>query len=218
MENFSRLSEPVQTLYTKGKLGLSNRMLISAITGISEDNLSAFMQAISHDLNNIPKISLDVMAKIPYMTPRKATAVIAAFELARRRTLLESPVRKKIYSSKDVYDHMKNYMMDLDVEHFYVIILSRNSDILKTIKTAEGGVSAVLVDPKIIFKHAINTFAAASMILVHNHPSGNTKPSDHDLAITKRMVKVGEELEMHVLDHMIFTEHAYLSFSDEGLL
>lgn len=103
------------------------------------------------------------------------------------------------------------------LEHFYVLLLSRNNKLLGIYEVSKGGFAGTVVDPKIIFIAALKG-CASSIILAHNHPSGNLKPSLSDIKITTRLVEAGEILEIPVVDHLIITEDGYLSFSEEGLL
>lgn len=112
---------------------------------------------------------------------------------------------------------MKPDLMDLPKEEFWVILLNRANRLIKKEQISSGGVSGTVADPKTIFKAALDQYAS-SIILVHNHPSGNLKPSQADIMLTKKMNEAGNLLEIPVLDHVIFSDQDYLSFADEGLL
>lgn len=112
---------------------------------------------------------------------------------------------------------MKQELQDETVEYFYAVLLNRSNMVIRKQLISQGGSSATVVDPKVVFKHAMDHFASA-MILVHNHPSGQLRPSDHDLRLTRRLVEAGKSLELPILDHVIFTDVGYFSFSDEGLI
>jgi len=103
------------------------------------------------------------------------------------------------------------------IEQFYALLLSRNNKLLGIFEVSKGGMTGTVVDPRLIFIAALKG-CATSIILAHNHPSGNLKPSHSDIAITKRLVEAGEILEITVVDHLIITEDGYLSFAEEGLL
>ena len=103
------------------------------------------------------------------------------------------------------------------IEQFYVLLLSRSNKLLGIYEVSKGGFAGTVVDPKIIFIAALKG-CASSIILAHNHPSGNLKPSQSDIGITKRLVEVGYILELPVVDHLIVTEDGFLSFAEEGLL
>jgi len=103
------------------------------------------------------------------------------------------------------------------IEQFYVLLLSRSNKLLGIYEVSKGGFAGTVVDPKIIFIAALKG-CASSIILAHNHPSGNLKPSQSDIAITKRLFEAGHLLDIPVVDHLIVTEDGYLSFAEEGLL
>src|SRR5690606_17069786 len=128
--------------------------------------------------------------------------------------------RPKITSSKDAYSILLGSWDDdkLEfVEQFKVLLINRANRVLGVYEVSTGGVSGTVVDPKLIFAAAIKGNASA-MILAHNHPSGQLKPSDADLKVTKKLKDGGQYLEISVLDHIIVTSEGYFSFADEGLL
>lgn len=103
------------------------------------------------------------------------------------------------------------------IEQFYVLLLSRSNKLLGIYEVSKGGFAGTVVDPKIIFIAALKG-CASSIILAHNHPSGNLKPSQSDIAITKRLFEAGHLLDIPVVDHLILSEDGYLSFAEEGLI
>ena len=112
---------------------------------------------------------------------------------------------------------MGRELMDEKVEHFYVLLLNRSNHLIKKQLISSGGTNGTVADPKIIFKYALDSLAC-SIVLVHNHPSGNLRPSEQDRVLTGKLKHVGENLEVQVIDHVIFTDVAYFSFADEGIL
>jgi DNA repair protein RadC len=112
---------------------------------------------------------------------------------------------------------MKPYLLDLPHEEFWILLLSRSNEVMKKIKISSGGVSGTVADPKIIFKEALSHLSSA-IILVHNHPSGNLKPSQADISLTKKIKEGGSYLDLPVLDHIIFANSGYFSFADEGMI
>lgn len=123
-----------------------------------------------------------------------------------------------IQSSKDAYDLMLPNWTDIEyTESFYIILLNRSNKVLGVCKISIGGLAGTVTDPKKIFQTALKA-NAASVILCHNHPSGNTKPSKSDIEITKKCVEAGNFLDLKVLDHVIVTRDGYFSFADEGML
>ena len=147
----------------------------------------------------------------------KAISIVSALELGRRRLSENQSEKVKITSSESVYNFMKSNLLDLNVEEFWILLLNRANIVLKKVQISSGGVSGTIADTKVIFKSALDELASA-IILVHNHPSGNTKPSSQDIKLTNKLKSAGEILDIQVLDHLIFTNDNYFSFADEGLL
>ena len=125
------------------------------------------------------------------------------------------PIR--ITNSKTGYKHIKPFLSDLPYECFYLILLNTANQVIKTICVSEGGVSGTTLDGRKVFKIALDNYAS-SMILAHNHPSGNTRPSDKDVVMTKRIVEAGKLLDINIIDHLIVGNPGYFSFADEGLM
>mgnify|MGYP003520829380 FL=1 len=143
---------------------------------------------------------------------------IANLELKAKKT--PSNFEKvKIISSNDAFQIIKQfYFDDIDIfESFFILCLNRNNQTIAYAKISQGGVAGTVVDIKLIAKYAIDCLASG-VILAHNHPSGNLKPSNEDLAITKRIKEGLKILDISVLDHLILTSQGYLSFGDEGIL
>ena len=125
----------------------------------------------------------------------------------------------KVSSSQDGFDYLISiWSPQIErLEEFVILCLNRANKVLGYSKISQGGISGTVADPKVIFQVALKS-NASSIILAHNHPSGNTKPSDNDIQLTKKLKKAGEFLELNVLDHLIITTDSYFSFADESLL
>jgi DNA repair protein RadC len=162
-------------------------------------------------------MSIEDLRKITGIGKAKASAICASFELGRRRSLLDSLSMDKITRSTDVYEIFKSVMQDIPYEEFWMIMLNKANKVLAKVKISEGGISGTVVDPKKIFKIALDHHAS-SIILGHNHPSGNIQPSEPDHKITKKIKDAGMMLDMAVLDHIIVGDEKYYSFADEGTL
>ena len=214
---------PREKLLLKGKGALSDAELIAILIGSGTRELSAvdlskiILQKASNNLNELAKISLKDLMKIKGIGEAKAISIAAALELGRRRKDSDVVRRPKITSSKDAYEQIRSYLMDLPHEEFWVLLLTRSNEVIRPVQISQGGISGTVADPKIIFKSALEHLAS-SMILVHNHPSGNLKPSEADKELTRRLVTSGKLLDIPILDHLIISELGYLSFADEGLL
>ena len=147
----------------------------------------------------------------------KAISIIAALELGRRRKESASADKIQIHTSIDVYKAIEAQFKDLNHEEFWILLLNRANKITSRHLVSKGGQAGTIADPKLIFNIALENHAA-SVILAHNHPSGNLKPSNADLELTQKLRSAGQFLDIPVLDHLIITDQGFLSFADEGLL
>src|ERR1035437_1273205 len=135
------------------------------------------------------------------------------------RTKVKASERRQIKTSKDcesVFREIWSSSMEFK-EEFYIILLNRANKVLGWYKVSEGGMSGTVVDPKIVFSIALKGLAS-SIVISHSHPSGNLKPSDQDIALTKQLKQAGVLLEIPVLDHLILSADGYYSFADEGIM
>ncbi len=214
---------PREKLLAKGKKSLTNAELLAIIlgSGSADESAVSLGRRILHDYNNdvaaVAKLGVKELSAFKGVGPAKAISVIAALELGRRMKANTGESKPKITCSEDSYTILSASMEDLHTEVFKVILLNRNNRVIKITTISEGGVAGTVVDPKVIFKDAIDNLASA-IILSHNHPSGNLKPSQADIKITKKLVEAGAFLEIRVLDHVIISEMGYYSFADEGMM
>lgn len=128
--------------------------------------------------------------------------------------------RPKINQSKDAYNILFNNWDQGRIEmneQFYILLLNRANKVIGMTEISSGGFSGTLVDPKLVFGIALKS-CASGIILCHNHPSSNLKPSQSDLTLTRRLVEAGKLLDLLILDHIILTKRGYFSFGDEGLI
>ncbi|WPR74051.1 RadC family protein [Algoriphagus sp. NG3] len=222
----SQLAEedrPREKLLLKGKSALTDAELIAILIGSGTPSVSAvdlskhILAGVNYDLRTLARMSIQDLKKFKGIGEAKAITIIAAMELARRRKDSEPVIRPRITCSQDIYDLMRPDLLDEQIEHFYLILLNRGNQVIKKHLVSQGGTSGTVVDPKIVFKIALEHLAQ-SIILVHNHPSGNLSPSDQDKRLTQRLVKIGKELDLPVLDHVIFADVGYFSFADEAIL
>jgi DNA repair protein RadC len=222
IKQWAEEDRPREKLLLKGKAALSNAELLGILIGSGTQELTAvdlaktILEQSNNDLNKIARLSVQELKKFKGIGDAKAINIVSALELGRRRTN-EEPTTNKITGSADVYEYMKPELTDLPHEEFWLLLLNRANKIIKKQPISQGGVSGTVADPKLIFNHALNHLASG-VILVHNHPSGNIKPSEADKRLTKQLFEAGKLLEINVLDHIIFTNTAYFSFADENLL
>ena len=214
---------PREKLLLKGKSALSDAELIAILIGSGTRSMSAvdvakiILSDAAHNLNELARFSVKDLQKVKGIGEAKAISIVSALELGRRRRETHFTNKVRITCSTDIYELMKPELLDLPKEEFWVVLLNRANRVLSKQQVSIGGVSGTVADPKIIFKAALDRYAS-SIILVHNHPSGNMKPSQADISLTNKMKEAGKLLEIPVLDHIIFSDQGYLSFADEGLL
>jgi len=223
IKNWAEEDRPREKLLLKGKASLSDAELIAILIGSGTASLSAvelakqILDHINNNLNDLAKLTVKDLTKFKGIGEAKAISIVSALELGRRRKETESAKKVKITNSGDVYNVMKSHLLDLRHEEFWVIMLNRANQVISKKLTSSGGVSGTVADPKIIFKSALEELAS-SVILCHNHPSGNIKPSQADINLTKKLKEAGKLLEIPVLDHIIFTDDQYFSFADESMM
>jgi DNA repair protein RadC len=215
--------KPREKMMLKGRAALSDAELIAILLGSGTVDLSAvdvakqLMNAAQNNLNQLAKLGLKDLKKIKGIGEAKAITILAAMELGRRRKEADVLEKVQITSSMAAYNEMKQHLLDLPHEEFWIILLNRRNEVIQKVQISSGGVAGTVADPKMIFKAALEQLASG-VILVHNHPSGNKQPSQADIDLTKRMRDAGKLLDTPVLDHLIFTDKGFYSFADEDRL
>ncbi|MCP9764525.1 RadC family protein [Lacihabitans soyangensis] len=214
---------PREKLLNKGKQSLSDAELIAILIGMGTREMSAvelaklILQSTGNNLNELAKLGVKELMKFKGIGEAKAISIVAAMELARRRKDTDPLKKDRIRYSKEAYNILKPYMMDLDHEQFWMVCLNRNQEVVKIIQISTGGVTGTIADPKIIFKHAVEQLSSC-IILSHNHPSGNLNPSEADIKLTKQLCEGARLLDMTLSDHIIFSNDGYFSFADQNML
>lgn len=220
IKNWSIDDRPREKLIEKGPQSLSNAELLAILLGSGSKNESAvdlakrILKYAQNNLSDLSRLGIEDLTQFKGVGEAKAVTLCSAFEVARRRKE-EVVTHVKICSAKDVYNLISPYVSDLNHEEFWVIYLNRANIVLRKEKVSSGGVSGTVVDQKIILKKAL-LHLASSIILVHNHPSGNLKPSLADKKVTQKMKLACEMLEINLVDHLIIARNAYYSFADES--
>lgn len=223
IKSWAEEDRPREKLVNKGRQVLTEAELIAILIGSGSRNETAvelskrILGSVTNNLNELGKLSVKELMKFKGIGEAKAISIIAALELGRRRKETETIKREKITTSKDIFEIMKPSMMDLPHEEFWLLMLNRSNLLVKKELISRGGVAGTVVDAKIIFKTAIEHYAS-SIVICHNHPSGNLKPSEQDIKITKKIKEAGQLMEIPLLDHLIIVENGFYSFTDEGIL
>jgi len=222
IKSWAEEDRPREKLQLKGKHSLSDAELIAIIIGSGNATQSAvelsrhILASVKNDLFSLGKKSIGDLMQFKGIGEAKAISIIAALELGRRRALAESKPQDKIISDKIVFEMMSPILSDLPHEEFWIICLNRNNRFISKHKISSGGIAGTVADMKMIFNIALKELAS-SVILCHNHPSGNNQPSESDRILTKKAVEGGKLLEIEVLDHIIIAQHQYFSFKQDGL-
>ncbi len=221
IKNWAQDEKPRERLLSKGKESLSTTELLAIIISTGTRDKSAvqisreILALVDHKLNKINELSLGRLSAIRGIGEAKAISIIACFELAKRYKFEESAEIKLIGSSKDAYLFFGPTLESKAYEEFWMLMLNRRNQIIKPYKISEGGISGTVADPKKIFKAALENHAC-SIILCHNHPSGNLNPSHADLKLTQKLKSAASQLDIQLLDHIIVTLDGYYSFADNG--
>jgi DNA repair protein RadC len=214
---------PREKLLLKGKNSLSDAELIAILISSGNDKESAVELArriLNHSRNNLielSRMSVSDLMQFKGIGEAKAISIIAALELGKRRRYSEALERPVIRSSNDAFEHCYPQLSDLTYEQFWILLLDQANKVIRLVNVSDGGVAGTVADPKRIFKIALE-LSACGLILCHNHPSGNLRPSDSDIKLTKKMTDAGKSLDINVIDHLIIGTDAYFSFADEGLI
>lgn len=214
---------PREKLITQGREVLSNSELLAIVIGSGNKKYSALqiaqniLNTVDQRFSNLAKMSIEELVDVEGIGIAKATTINAVLEIAKRRLNEEHVEKKVVRSSSDVYQYLFERFMDIEHEEFHVMYLNRANEVLKVEQLSKGGSSGTIADGKIIFKNAL-LCKASGLILTHNHPSGQRKPSEADKKLTKSLCEFGKMIDLNVLDHLIFCENTYFSFADEGLL
>ncbi len=223
IKNQSLDDRPREKLISNGRSTLSHSEILAILIGSGTKSKTAvelskeILNSVNNDLSNLARLSVSDLQKFKGIGQAKAISIAAALELGRRRGDEVKPERPLIRSSIDAYHYLLPVFKDLDHEEFHILILSRSNHIKSSVLISKGGLSGTIADGKLIFKKALE-LSAAAILLCHNHPSGNLKPSQSDIKLTKKLKEFGLLIDLPVLDHIIFTDNDYFSFADEALL
>lgn len=212
---------PREKMMTHGASVLTDAELLAILigSGSSEETAVSLMRrvlaACGNNLNELGKLSLEQLCEFKGIGPAKAVTVMAACELGRRRKLAEVEERRVILTSRDIYDYFHSKLADLPVEEFWVMLLNNACKLMDARRVATGGITEVVADVRLVLREAL-LGRATSIILCHNHPSGNIRPSRHDDLLTDRLRQACEVMNIRLMDHVIVTDGRFYSYADEG--
>ncbi|PKG51147.1 RadC family protein [Olleya sp. 1-3] len=223
IKNWSQDDQPREKLLYKGKATLSDAELVAILIGSGNRSESAvslckrILASVDNNLSDLGKLSIKQLMEFKGIGEAKAISIIAALELGRRRRGEEALQKKKIQSSKSVFELMQPVIGELPHEEFWIVYLNNSNKVIYKNQLSKGGITGTLVDTRLVLKTALEV-GAVGLILSHNHPSGTLKPSQADKDVTLKLKTAAQSLDIKVLDHLIITENAYFSFADEGML
>lgn len=214
---------PREKMMQKGAEALSDAELLAILigSGNTEESAVALMQrvlaACGNDLNRLSKWEVHDFSRFKGLGFAKSITVMAALELGKRRKLQDCSERAVIRSSADVYELFHPLLCDLATEEFWVLLLNQASKVIDKVRISRGGIDQTTADVRTILREALLR-RATQIILIHNHPSGSTRPSMDDKRLTEQVKKGAQTMNIHLADHVVVTDGRYYSFSDEGML
>lgn len=223
IKNWAIDDRPREKLAAKGRESLSDSELLAILINTGSGKSSAVdlakdvLRLGENNLDELGKLSLRDMMTVKGIGEAKAITLAAALELGRRRQSAFPLNKVQTRSSKELAEFLKASLKDYEHEVFAVVFMNRANKINHFQVLSSGGISHTIVDPRIIFKRALEV-KATSIVLCHNHPSGNLRPSRQDEALTAKLKDAGKLLDIQVVDHLIVSDEGYYSFADEGLI
>lgn len=223
IKQWSEDDRPREKLMMKGKAALSNAELLAVLIGSGNTKDSALdiakniLDSVNQNLTELSRQTVNELMRTNGIGEARAVMIVAAMELGNRKRSQDAMVREKISGSRDVFELFHPELAEANYEEFRILLLNRANRIIRKMSVSEGGISGTVADPKKIFKMGLE-FNASSIILCHNHPSGNIQPSEADIKLTRKMKEAGALLDLPVLDHLIIGGNSYYSFADEGMM
>lgn len=215
---------PREKVISKGISSLSNAELLAILIGSGNTEETAvqlsqrILKSVNYNLNTLGKLTVkDLSSQFKGIGTAKAVAIIAALELGRRRNSCDPLELPTIRSSKEAWQLFYPTLCDIPHEELWAAFINRSGKLINKVKISQGGISETSADLRILLKAAIQSLASG-IILCHNHPSGNLRPSQQDDMLTQRLQKAAKLIEISLLDHIILTESTYYSYADEGRL
>ena len=216
--NEDRLSVKLQMYGVKS---LSDAELLAILIGSGTSKNTAvdiaqnLLDKFDQNLNNLGKARFDEINDVEGVGTSTACKVLAAVELGKRRQNAMAALKPDMGTATRIYNYMLPKMMDLETEHFYILLMNNNYRLIKAECISMGGLTEVSVDVRIIMREAVLNNATI-MAICHNHPSGSLHPSKYDDMLTQSVKKACEVMRIHLADHVIVTDGCYYSYSEQG--
>ncbi len=223
IKNWAIDDRPREKLLLKGPSSLSDSELLAIliINGHKErsalDLAKEILKLVNNNLNELGKLSLKELQGVKGIGKAKAITIASALELGRRRQSTSALEKTVIRMSSDIAEYLRAIIKDFTYEVFGVLFLNKANKINHFEIISRGGITGTVADPRIILKRSLE-HDATSIVLCHNHPSGNLKPSRADEELTGKIKEAAKYFDIRVMDHIIVSEEGYYSFADEGIL
>lgn len=224
IRDMAEADRPREKLLEKGPGALSDAELLAILLGSGNQSETVVQLAqrillyAKNNLHQLGKLGIkELTREFKGVGTAKATTLVAALELGKRRLSSEVLVRDKITCSTDLFSIFYENVENLSHEEFWILLLSRSMNVLAKIKIGQGGLSETTADIKVIMHHVLS-HSASGLVLCHNHPSGNLTPSQADDKLTDRVHQAAKLFDIYLVDHIIIGNNSYYSYADEGRL
>lgn len=223
INQWAKEDRPREKMMLHGPGALSNAELLAILigSGNTEDSAVELMRKVLDDCRNslseLGKRSVDDLCAYKGIGPAKAITILAASELGERRKDEGPSERLRVRCSQDIFLYFHPLMCDLPVEECWVMLLNQASRLIDALRISQGGLASTQVDVRCILREALLKRATA-LVLCHNHPSGNTRPSTDDDRLTQALSQAAKVMNIRMLDHLIVSDGGYYSYADEGRL
>jgi DNA repair protein RadC len=224
MADLASDEQPREKLQQRGARSLSDAELIAVLLRTGTRGLSAVdlarhvLRAVDNDLHELARRELQDLTLTHGMGRVKAMQLVAAMELGRRREGALHRHRPALSNSESCFRYLRPLLGDLPHEEFHLLCLNRANELLGAHVISRGGTTGTVADAKRIFRTALQHGSVTSLVLAHNHPSGQVHPSSADIRLTKKLTEAARSIDLHILDHLIVAGHRYYSFADHQLL
>ena len=224
IRDLSTAEQPRERLLRLGPRALTDAELIAILLRSGTRGLSAvdvgrrLLLSADHDLQELGRRQVQDLTRLPGVGPVKALQLVAAFELGRRREAPPRCEKPLLSDSGSCFRYLRPLLSDLHHEEFHLLCLNRANRLLGSHLISRGGTTGTVADAKTIFRTALQHGSVTSVVLPHNHPSGQAHPSAADVRLTAKLGRAARNLDLHLLDHVIVAGHRYYSFADHQLL
>lgn len=220
--SLSTEDRPREKFELKGGDALSTAELLAILTGSGskEENAVQLMQRVMTDcrgsLSALSRMSINELCRYKGIGRAKAVTILAACELARRRTT-EAELPRKFDNANAIYQYFRPKMLNLSIEESHVLLLNQSLSFIASKLISRGGITGTVVDVRLVLKEALLA-GSTQIVLCHNHPSGSLFPSRDDDNLTQKLKLAASNMDIHLIDHIIVTERGYYSYSEQGRL